>query len=86
MSDASGGGSMAKRSQSFWMSDHHPACPSCGDLCGRLARKCASCGRPLYPSDLDLDAAERVGSGAMRRDRLAAQLREDAEARKGTEA
>lgn len=25
-----------------------PVCPHCGDLCGRLAQVCASCGHPLY--------------------------------------
>jgi ribosomal protein L32 len=63
--------------------DHYPECPSCGDLCGVLAEKCSSCGAYLYPSRLDLAAIRNVGLSAMRKRRLAALLREDAETRKG---
>lgn len=64
--------------------DHFPACPSCGDLMGLLATRCASCGASLLPTELDLAACGRVGSRAYREARRAKQLREDAEARKGT--
>lgn len=32
------------------MSDHYPTCPRCGDLCGKLARICVSCGARLILS------------------------------------
>lgn len=28
--------------------DHYPECPKCHDICGRLARVCASCGTALF--------------------------------------
>jgi ribosomal protein L32 len=40
------------------MPDHYPVCPSCGNLCGRLARICADCGVSLMATPGDLrDAA-----------------------------
>lgn len=66
--------------------DHFPTCPHCGNLCGRLATKCADCGCALYPPHVTLQLATGVGSGAMRRRRLAAQVREDQEAAREREA
>lgn len=33
--------------------DHFPACPHCGNLCGKLARLCADCGAFLYHPTAD---------------------------------
>ena len=61
--------------------DHLPTCPHCGNLCGRLATKCADCGCALYPPHVTLQLATEVGSASMaRRRRIAAQVREDAKA------
>lgn len=38
--------------------DSMPACPRCGNLCGRLARICVDCGAKLY-DDLFVQAAPR---------------------------
>lgn len=65
--------------------DHFPVCPGCGDLCGVLAQVCANCKAQLYSTDLDLANIAAVGLQAMRRRRLAALVREDTEARNGTE-
>ncbi len=35
--------------------DHFPACPRCGDLCGRLAQVCAECGTRLYDAEFSTD-------------------------------
>jgi tRNA(Ile2) C34 agmatinyltransferase TiaS len=31
--------------------DHFPSCPRCGNLCGRLAVRCADCGARLFEPD-----------------------------------
>jgi len=33
--------------------DHFPACPNCGNLCGKLARICVDCGWRLYEEGVD---------------------------------
>lgn len=47
------------------MSDHYPTCPRCGNLCGRLAARCADCHAKLY--ELDSHAADRLSSTPMQR-------------------
>lgn len=69
----------AARSDAYAL-DHFPTCPHCGNLCGRLASKCADCGAQLYPSHLALQRLEALGSRSMRRARLTALVREDAKA------
>lgn len=41
--------------------DHYPVCPSCGNLCGLLARICADCHAPLMATEADLRAAAENG-------------------------
>lgn len=41
--------------------DHLPVCPSCSDLCGRLAQVCAGCGTELYPSPTELAVVRKAG-------------------------
>lgn len=59
---------------------HYPACPSCGNLCGRLAQVCADCGALLF---VDTSLHARLQSRGVKDRRKAAEQREDAEARKG---
>ena len=64
----------------FYALDGYPTCPRCFNICGRLASKCADCGAELFPSHLALSRLGELGSSAMRRRRIAAQVREDSQA------
>ena len=62
--------------------DNFPACPRCGNLCGRLAIVCADCGARLKPTENDLRDAADHGKVS----RNAAPPREDTSPTEGMEA
>jgi hypothetical protein len=61
------GDASSKRSHEQATSDHYPACPRCGNICGVCATKCADCGARLLPTMGDnLLAGERSSSAVKR--------------------